>query len=128
MLNKGLDNPKNKMLFSPKILQINAGDTVRFIAADKGHNSESTNGMIPKGAEKWKGKLNKDVEITLGVPGFYGYQCKPHANMGMIGLIVVEGDGKMNNLEAAQGVKHRGKAKKSWKSLWEEAAASGLTG
>ncbi len=128
MLNKDPDNSKNKMLFSPKILQINAGDTVKFIAADKGHNSESIKGMIPDGAEKWKGKINKEVEITLDVPGFYGYQCKPHANMGMIGLIVVEGDGKMDNFEAAQGVKHRGKAKKAWKALWEEAEASGLTG
>ncbi len=128
MLNKDPDNSKNKMLFSPKILQINAGDTVKFIAADKGHNSETIKGMIPEGAEKWKGKINKEVEITLDVPGFYGYQCKPHANMGMIGLIVVEGDGKMDNLEAAQGVKHRGKGKKAWKALWEEAEASGLTG
>lgn len=127
MLNKDPNDPTKKMLFSPRILQVNAGDTVKFVVTDKGHNSESIKGMIPKGAEKWKGKINKEVEITLDTPGFYGYQCKPHANMGMIGLIVVEGEGKLDNLEDAMGVKHRGKAKKAWKELWAEAEAAGLT-
>ena len=35
----------------------------------------------------------------------------------MIGLIVVNGDGKLDNLEDAKGAKHRGKAKKAWKKL-----------
>jgi hypothetical protein len=47
--------------------------------------------------------------------------------MGMIGLIVVEGDGMLDNLEEAKSVKHRGKAKKAWKALWEEADAAGFT-
>ena len=127
MLNKDPDNPKNKMLFAPNILKVNAGDTVKFVASDKGHNSETVKGMVPDGAEGWKGKLNKEVEVKLDVPGFYGFQCKPHANMGMIGLIVVEGDGKMANLEDAKGVKHRGKAKDAWAALWEKADAEGLT-
>ena len=45
----------------------------------------------------------------------------------MIGLIVVEGDGMLDNLEEAKSVKHRGKAKKAWKALWEEADAAGFT-
>ena len=48
--------------------------------------------------------------------------------MGMIGLIVVEGDGMLDNLEEAKSAKHRGKAKKAWKALWDEADAQGLTG
>ena len=31
MLNKDPDNPKNKMLFAPSILKVNAGDTVKFL-------------------------------------------------------------------------------------------------
>ena len=45
----------------------------------------------------------------------------------MIGLIFVEGDGKLDNLEDARGVKHRGKAKKAWKELWEAADDAGMT-
>ena len=126
MLNKDPNDPSKKMVFSPRILQVNPGDTVKFLVTDKGHNSESIKGMVPNGAEKWKGKMNKEVEVTLTTPGFYGYQCKPHAAMGMIGLIVVEGDGKLDNLEDAKSVKHRGKAKKAWQELWAEAEAAGL--
>ena len=127
MLNKDPDDPKKKMLFSPRMLEVNAGDTVKFVPTDKSHNSESIKGMLPKGADKWKGKINKEIEVTFDTPGFYGYQCKPHANMGMIGLIVVNGEGKLDNLEDAKGAKQRGKAKKAWKKLWKEADAAGLT-
>jgi len=127
MLNKDPDNPKNKMVFSPRLLKVAVGDTVSFLPENKGHNSEIIKGMLPDGAEGWKGKLNKQVDVTFTVPGFYGYICKPHSNMGMIGLVVVEGDGMLDNLEAARGVKHRGKAKKAWKELWAEADEAGMT-
>ena len=126
MYNKDPDDPKRKMVFAPHLIQINAGDTVKFVSAQKGHYSQSIKKMIPDGAEHWKGKMNKDMEITLTVPGFYGYQCTPHAGNGMVGLIIVEGDGKLSNLDAAKKVKHRGKAKKVFKSIWEEADAAGL--
>ena len=61
------------MLFSPHILEVNVGDTVKFVPADKGHNSELIKDMLPKGADKWKGKINKEVEVTFDTPGFYGY-------------------------------------------------------
>ena len=127
MLNKDPDNPKKKMVFSPSLLKVSVGDTVSFLPEDKGHNSEVIKGMFPDGAEKWKGKLNKQVDVTFTVPGFYGYHCKPHANMGMIGLIVVEGNGKLDNLDTARNVKHRGKAKKAWTELWDAADEAGLT-
>ena len=36
-------------------------------------------------------KSNLDVihKITFDLPGVYLYQCTPHGNMGMLGLIVV---------------------------------------
>ena len=33
--------------------------------------------------------LNVHYEITFDLPGVYLYQCTPHGNMGMLGLIVV---------------------------------------
>ena len=61
MLNKHPEDKKQKMVFYPRILQVNSGDTVTFESTDKGHNSASIKGMIPDGAESWKGKINKDV-------------------------------------------------------------------
>ncbi len=127
MLNKDPNNSKRKMIFSDEILSVNVGDAVTFKPEDKGHNSESIKGMIPNGATKWRGKMNKEVSVTFEIPGFYGYHCKPHASMGMVGLIVVKGPGKLDNLEAVTSVKHRGKAKKAWAKIWEKAKAGGFT-
>lgn len=126
MLNKDPEDPKQRMVFKPAFLTIKPGDTVKFVSADKGHNSEIIDDMIPEGAEGWKGRINDDVEVTLEAPGFYGYKCTPHVGTGMVGLIVVEGDGMMDNLEAAQKVRHRGQAKKRFEALWEMAEEAGV--
>ena len=126
MLNKDPEDAKQRMVFKPAFLMVNPGDTVQFVSADKGHNSEVIDDMIPEGAEGWKGRINDDVEVTLDTPGFYGYKCTPHAATGMVALIVVEGEGKLDNLEAAQGVRQRGRAKKVFEEIWEEAAELGL--
>ena len=106
MLNKLGDE---KMVFSEKIVRINAGDTVLWKATDKGHNVEfiKKNG-IPKGAGKFKSKISKDAEYKFTVPGFYAYWCTPHKGMGMIGFVVV--GGAKSNLEAIKKVKFRSKS------------------
>jgi len=52
MLNKG---SAGTMLVDPAFLQIAPGDTVKFVAADKGHDAESIKDMIPEdtGASIW---------------------------------------------------------------------------
>ncbi|MEM6670519.1 MAG: pseudoazurin [Pseudomonadota bacterium] len=124
MLNKHPDDKKKRNVFSPALIRIQPGDTVKFISADKGHNTESMKGMIPEGASEWKSKVSKDFEITYEKPGVYGYRCTPHAALGMVGLVVVEGEGWDDNLEAAQSVKQRGKAKKAFEELWAELEAT----
>ena len=47
MLNHG---PDGMMVFEPAFVVIQPGDTVKFIAADKGHNAASLPGMVPAGA------------------------------------------------------------------------------
>lgn len=114
------DNKKMRNLFYPTFLKVKAGDTVKFVTVDKGHNTESIDGMIPEGAIKWKSKFNKDFEIKLDVPGVYGYKCTPHYAMAMIGLILVEGEGWEKNLETAKKVKQFGRSKKKFKELFAE--------
>lgn len=120
MLNKHPDDPRMRMVFNPRIIEAQPGDTIKFLPVDKGHNSQSTDGMLPEGAEPWKGKINEEIDVTLEQPGFYGYQCLPHYALGMVGLIIVKGDGMMDNLEAAKEVNHRGKAKAVWDDIWAE--------
>ncbi|RDC71022.1 pseudoazurin [Rhodovulum sp. 12E13] len=128
MLNVHPDNPRQRMVFLPRVLAVEPGDTVTFLATDRGHNSASLDGMIPAGAEAWDGRINEEVSVTLEVPGFYGYQCTPHYSTGMVGLIVVRGDGMMDNLDAAQEVRQRGRAAAAFDEIWAEAAEMGLTG
>ena len=111
MLNKGTEGI---LVFEPNVVKIAPGDSVHFVAADKGHNAESIDGMIPEGAAPFKGEMNKDVTVTLDKPGVYGFKCKPHYGMGMVGLIVV---GEPVNKTAAAAVEQTGKAKKKFEDL-----------
>ncbi|NNE51533.1 MAG: pseudoazurin [Sulfitobacter sp.] len=87
MLNKGADG--ERMVFEPAFVQAAPGDTIKFLATDKGHNAESNKGMIPEGAEAFSGKINEEYEVTLNVEGVYGVICKPHFAMGMVMTIAV---------------------------------------
>ncbi|MGB3178142.1 MAG: pseudoazurin [Albidovulum sp.] len=86
MLNKG---EEGQMVFEPSFLKIAAGDSVLFVPTDKSHNAESVKGMMPEGAEAFKGKISKEVEATFDVEGVYGVMCKPHYAMGMVMTIEV---------------------------------------
>ena len=116
MLNKGTDG--QAMVFEPAYLKIAPGDTVTFVATNPTHNSEAIPGMIPEGAEAWKGKMNEEITVTFAEPGLYGYKCMPHYGMGMVGLIQV-GD-EPANAEQAQTVKHPGRAAQRMAALFEE--------
>ena len=87
MLNNGAGG---MMIFEPAVLNVSVGDTVKFVATDKAHNSKSV--LTPAGATPWKGKINEEISITLDTPGVYVYECTPHAMMAMVGVIRVGTD------------------------------------
>ena len=120
MLNADPDNPRARQVFLPRIVVAAPGDTIKFVSVDRGHNSESIPEMMPEGAEGWEGAINDDIEVTVTTPGFYGYKCTPHATVGMVGLVIVQGEGMSDNREAAQGVRQRGRARQVWDEIWEE--------
>ncbi len=125
-LNRHPDDKKRRNVFSPNILKIQPGDTVTFKPTDKGHNSVSIDGMLPGGAQPWNGKTSKEISVILDVPGVYGYKCVPHYGVGMVGLIIVAGEGMQDNAESARAVKQRGKSKKIFAELWDEVDRQGL--
>lgn len=118
MLNKG---EKGMMVFEPALVRAAPGDTVRFVAVDKGHNAESIKGMLPDGTEPFKGKINEEIVLTVDKEGVYGVKCAPHYGMGMVALIEV---GNPENLEEAKAVKQTGKAKKAFDELFGQVVAS----
>ena len=118
MWNKDPDNKKRKMVFSQEIVTIEPGESVTWLATDKGHNVEFIDG--PDGWKKpKKSKLSKDVTQSFDTPGVYVYVCSPHASMGMIGIVVV-GELTQEGVDAIKDAKLRGKSKKKFAALLEE--------
>lgn len=117
MLNKG---EKGAMVFQPDFIAAAPGDTITFVPTDKGHDAASIDGMIPDGAQPFKGEIGKPITVTLDKEGVYGVKCVPHYGMGMVALVVV---GKPVNLEQAEAVKQLGKAKKKFQKLFAEVPA-----
>jgi pseudoazurin len=97
MLNKGADG--QAMVFEPAAIKAAVGDTIRFVPTDKGHDAAAVKGMIPDGAEEFKGKMNQELLVTVDKEGAYVVKCTPHLGMGMVALIVV-GDAAPANLDA----------------------------
>jgi pseudoazurin len=118
MLNKGA---KGAMVFEPDFVKAAVGDTVKFIAVDKGHDVESIKGMLPDGVDPFKGAVSKDFILTLSKEGVYGIKCAPHYGMGMVALISV---GAPPNIDAAKAVKQPGKAKPNFAALFGQLAAA----
>jgi pseudoazurin len=111
MLNKGA---KGAMVFEPALVKVAPGDTVTFVATDKGHNAEIISGMIPAGAAPFKGKMNQTLTVKFTKAGIYGYKCLPHYGMGMVGTVIV---GNPSNAAQAKAVNHPGKAKQTFAAL-----------
>jgi len=119
MLNKGPDG-KERQVFNPPVIKIAEGDAITFTATDRGHNSTSNKDMLPDGAEAWKGNIGGNIEVTFTVPGVYGYHCAPHRSVGMVGLVLV-GDVTQEQIEAAKGARHRGKARARYEGYFASA-------
>lgn len=77
------------MVYEPAHLQIAPGDTVRFLATQRGHNAASIPEMLPEGAESFIGKIDEEISVSFEIKGRYGIKCSPHYAMGMVMIIDV---------------------------------------
>ena len=118
MLNKGNEG---MMVFEPALVKIAPGDTVKFVATDKGHNAETIKGMLPADATPFLGKSGEDVAVAFNKPGVYGVKCLPHYGMGMVAMVVV---GAPINLDEAKAIPQVGKAKQVMAGLFEKLVAA----
>jgi len=83
------------LIFNPLVIKINPGDEVAWRNMST-HNSESIDGLIPEGAEKWNSPMSQNYQRTFTQEGIYVYKCTPHIGAGMGGVIIV---GNPVNLE-----------------------------
>jgi plastocyanin len=82
--------------YSIEVAHIDVGDTIEWYPDDDGHNVEFLAGpnmnSLPANS-----KLDAFHSIVFEIPGVYLYQCTPHGNSGMIGLVIVGNN--FDNLE-----------------------------
>ncbi len=88
--------------YSLEVAKINVGDKIEWLPKNKGHNVEFLAGPDMKNLPP-KSKLNSLHSVIFELPGVYLYQCTPHGNMGMLGLVVVEND--FHNLQNLNEIK-----------------------
>jgi len=85
--------------FDPMHIFVKPGDSVKWINMTI-HDSVSMEGLIPEGAEHWKGKIGQEIAVTLDKEGVYIYKCNPHYPLGMVGAIIVGEANNMDQLDA----------------------------
>lgn len=100
-LNRAPDNARQMMVFYPAIIRIEPGESVDFVMSDRGHNVESFHDMLPDGADPFRSGMGQGLAQRFDTPGTYGFFCRPHRAMGMIGFVLV-GDFAVN-LDAVRG-------------------------
>ena len=87
--------------YSIEVANIGVGDTIEWLPKNEGHNVEFLAGPnIDSLAEK--SDIDVSHSVTFALPGVYLYQCTPHGNMGMLGLIVVGNN--FNNFDKIEEV------------------------
>ena len=110
MLDKGTEGV---MVFEPALVKIEPGDTVKFVATNKGHNAETIKGMLPEGADavrrqgqpghrrhlRQAGRLRREVPAALR----HGHgRAGRGRNAGQPG----RGDGGHASRQGQAGVRH----------------------
>ena len=79
--------------FNPVNVNVNVGDTIRWVWSAGSHTTTSTPGAIPAGAAPWDELINSSntsYEYKVTVAGSYAYVCTPHAP-GMAGTFTAAG-------------------------------------
>ena len=77
--------------YSIEVAHIDVGDTIEWYPEHEGHNVEFFAGPDMESLPK-KSEIDDFHSIIFKIPGVYLYGCTPHANMGMLGLVIVGND------------------------------------
>lgn len=112
--------------FVPQLVSAEVGDVLRFVPSSDGHVAASIETMLPEGASGWEGEAGESVSYVIPQPGIYGFQCVEHYAAGMVGIVIVEGEGMTDNLEAARSAGHPGLGNPAFFELFEKAEERGL--
>ena len=108
-------------VFSPGLVRINKGDTVKWVSDSTVHNVAFVDGGVPSGVAPFISTAAKEISYTFQKPGIYLVKCAPHAGIGMVGLVLVGGD--KSNLAAVKAATVSLQARKRLEPLFAEIEA-----
>lgn len=100
-LNRHPDDPRQMVVFHPAITRFAPGESVDFVISDRGHNVECFPDMLPEGSMPFRSSIGEGLMPRFDMPGTYGFLCRPHRGMDMIGLVLV-GEDFAANLDAVR--------------------------
>lgn len=87
--------------YSIEVAHIDVGDIIEWLPVNEGHNVEFFSGpemnLLPETSE-----MDDPHSVVFKVSGVYLYGCTPHADMGMLGLIIVGND--FHNLDSIKNI------------------------
>ena len=104
--------------YKPALVKVAKGDTVKWVAANPGHNVAFVAGGVPTGVAPFSSAFAKEVTYKFDKPGIYVYKCTPHLGMGRVGIVWVGND--KSNLAEAQKAYVPPLAKKRLEPLFVE--------
>jgi pseudoazurin len=88
--------------FSVEVAHIDIGDTIEWLPKNDGYNVKFF--VVPEmNSLPATSEIDDAHSVVFTVSGIYLYGCTPHADMGMIALIIVGND--YHNLEALENTK-----------------------
>jgi plastocyanin len=83
--------PGGELVFEPEEVQIEPGDTVRWVWESDGHN------VVPEGGGDWGHEPLENqgftYEHTFESAGENAYICQPHQSAGMVGTVMIGSEG-----------------------------------
>ncbi len=89
-----------KPIFTPARIEIDRGDTVRWVLKDGVHNTTAYPNRIPRDAMPWVAPLMSEPGMSFSQTffnvGTFEYHCHPHEALGMKGVVIVERESRPN--------------------------------
>lgn len=99
-------NKLGAMSYEPSYLNIQPGDTVKFLRTAPGHNAATISSMWPEAAQTFRGNINEEIVMSFDKEGVYGVECTPHMAMGMV-MVIQVGDQNLSAISAPQSLPQR---------------------
>jgi plastocyanin len=86
-----MGSDKGQLVFEPKEVTINVGDTVKWVNNKAFPHNVVFEGHDELSHKKLAQKPKAELESTFNESGEFTYYCAPHRGAGMVGKIIVNG-------------------------------------